>query len=97
MSPAELDRRTGARGRGASRSPSRTSSPAVEQRRKPPLPAEEEAGGLRPAEPKRGGLFGWRRREEQPAGEITDETPAPPRHVRLIERPAGDDDHDARR
>ena len=55
--------------------------------------AEEEAGGLRPAEPKRGGIFGWRRREEE-AGEITDETPAPPRHVRLIERPAGDDEHD---
>ena len=53
--------------------------------------AEEEAGGLRPAEPKRGGIFGWRRREEA-AGEITDETPAPPRHVRLIERPTGDDD-----
>jgi hypothetical protein len=49
--------------------------------------AEEEAGGLRPAEPKRGGLFGWRRKEEE-VGEITDETPAPPRHVRLIERPA---------
>ena len=52
--------------------------------------AEEDAGGLRPAEPKRGGIFGWRRRED--AGEITDETPAPPRHVRLIERP--NDEHD---
>jgi hypothetical protein len=55
--------------------------------------AEEAAGGLRPAEPKRGGIFGWRRREEE-VGEITDETPAPPRHVRLIERPAGDDEQD---
>ena len=56
--------------------------------------AEEEAGGLRPAEPKRGGIFGWRRREEA-VGEITDETPAPPRHVRLIEREsAGEDEHE---
>ncbi len=55
----------------------------------------EEDGELQPAEPepKRGGIFGWRRREEA-AGEITDETPAPPRHVRLIERPAGDDELD---
>ena len=59
--------------------------------------AEEEAGGLRPAEPKRGGIFGWRRKAE-PVGEFTDETPPPPRHVRLIERsndndePAGDHD-----
>jgi hypothetical protein len=62
--------------------------------------AEEEAGGLRMTEPKRGGLFGWKRKEAP--GEITDETPGPPRHVRLIERPSGEDqehdpadDHDA--
>jgi hypothetical protein len=53
--------------------------------------AQDEAGGLRTAEPKRGGIFGWRRRDEEP-GEITDETPAPPKHVRLIERAAVDDE-----
>jgi hypothetical protein len=52
--------------------------------------ADEAAGGLRPAQPKRGGLFGWRRRAEIP-GEITDELPPVPKHVRLIERAeAGD-------
>ena len=62
--------------------------------------AEEDAGGLRMTEPKRGGLFGWKRKEGP--GEITDETPGPPRHVRLIERPSAEDeehepagDHDA--
>jgi hypothetical protein len=62
--------------------------------------AEEDAGGLRMTEPKRGGLFGWKRKESP--GEITDETSEPPRHVRLIERPSGEDeehepagDHDA--
>src|SRR4051812_32916924 len=56
--------------------------------------AQEEAGGLRPAEPKRGGIFGRRRREAASAGEITDETPAPPRHVRLIGGRDGNDEHE---
>src|SRR4051812_48531246 len=41
--------------------------------------AEEDTDGLRMAEPKRGGLFGWRRKEGE--DEIVDETHEPPRHV----------------
>ncbi len=56
-----------------------------------PVAAAEAAGDLRPAEPKRGGLFGWRRRADLPE-EITDETPPAPRHVRLIQRTEGGTD-----
>jgi len=50
-----------------------------------PVAGDDASRGL-PAEPKRGGLFGWRRRADLPPEEITDETPPPPRHVRVIER-----------